>query len=236
MPQGRYHDRVTTGAWRCPLCNALADEARAHLADVHGVGSDRDRFGLRDAAKRQPARPKRDPDQEPDAADGGPARTPTPFEPPVWRRIPPAPKRGRSSRSSSPAGDDTSEPPLTWRKAPRPASARPARRDPSEAAPSRPVPLPPEAAVLRLVCASLDGVDAQALRDRLLALQGVESVSLDLYAGIVDLYLDRRRATASHLVAMARERVRLPVRAAELHRAAEPGHGLSAATLLFVVQ
>jgi hypothetical protein len=236
MAYGRYHDRVTTGAWRCPLCNALADEARAHLADVHGVGSDRDRFGLRDAAKRQPSQPRRDQDQESDGDDGGSVRTPTPFEPPVWRRIPPAPRRGRSSRSISPSGDDAADPPLTWRKAPRPASARPVRRDASEAAPSRPMPLPPDAAVLRLVCVSLDGVDAQALRDRLLALQGVESVSMDLFTGIVDLYLDRARATASHLVAMARERVRLPVRAAELHRAAEPGHGLGAETLIFVVQ
>jgi hypothetical protein len=102
--------------------------------------------------------------------------------------------------------------------------------------PARPVPLPPDAAVLRLVCETLDGVDAAALRDRLLNLPGVESVSLDLYGRTADLYLDRQRATPPHLVAMARERVRLPVRAAELHRAPEPGQSLGAATLLFVVQ
>ena len=73
-----------------------------------------------------------------------------------------------------------------------------------------PVPLPPDAAVLRLVCDTLEGVDALALRDRLLELPGVDSVALDLYARTADLYLDRRRATPSHLVAMARERVRLP--------------------------
>ncbi len=90
--------------------------------------------------------------------------------------------------------------------------------------------------MLRLVCETLDGVDAAALRDRLLDLPGVESVALDLYARTADLYLDRERATPPHLVAMARERVRLPVRAAELHRAAAPGQSLGAATLLFVVQ
>jgi len=56
-------------------------------------------------------------------------------------------------------------------------------------------------------------VDAAVLRDRLLDLPGVESVALDLYARTADLYLDRERATPPHLVAMARERVRLPVRA-----------------------
>lgn len=102
--------------------------------------------------------------------------------------------------------------------------------------PSRPAPLPPDAAVLRLICESLDGVDASALRDRLLDLPGVESVALDLYARTADLYLDRTRATPPHLVAMARERIRLPVRAAELHRAAEKGQPLGAATLIYVVQ
>jgi hypothetical protein len=102
--------------------------------------------------------------------------------------------------------------------------------------PAKPIPLPPDASVLRLVCEALDGVDAQALRDRLLDLQGVESVALDLYARTADLYLDRRRATPPHLVAMARERIRLPVRAAELHRAPEPGQTLGAGTLLFVIQ
>ena len=103
-------------------------------------------------------------------------------------------------------------------------------------APAKPVPLPPDAAVLRLVCETLDGMDAQVLRDRLLNLPGVESVALDLYARTADLFLDRRRATPPHLVAMARERIRLPVRAAELHRSPERGQSLGADTLLFVIQ
>jgi hypothetical protein len=107
---------------------------------------------------------------------------------------------------------------------------------PADGAPLKPVPLPPDAAVLRLVCESLDGLDAQVLRDRLLNLAGVESVAIDLYARTVDLYLDRTRATAPHLVALARERVRLPVRTAELHRAPEKGQPLGATTLIFVVQ
>jgi hypothetical protein len=90
--------------------------------------------------------------------------------------------------------------------------------------------------VLRLVCETLDGVDATALRDRLLDLSGVASVALDLYARTIDLYLDRTKATPPHLVAMVRERMRLPVRGAELHRAAEPGQSLGAGTLLFVIQ
>ena len=102
--------------------------------------------------------------------------------------------------------------------------------------PARPIPLPPDAAVLRLVCETLEGVDALVLRDRLLELPGVESVALDLYARTADLYLDRRRATPPHLVAMAKERVRLPVRVAELHREAGPGQTLGEATLLFVIQ
>ncbi len=89
---------------------------------------------------------------------------------------------------------------------------------------------------MRLVCETLDGADTQVLRDRLLNLSGVESVAIDLYARTIDLYLDRTRATAMHLVAMARERVRLPVRAAELHRAPEKGQALGAATFIFVVQ
>jgi hypothetical protein len=223
---------VSFPTWRCPLCNTLADHAREHLADVHGVGGEQDRFGLRDAV-RKPRRSDADDEQAaPDSpsdesatdASGGS------FGPPIWRRIPPAP-RGRRS----PADDQTSESPLTWRRAPRPASSRP-RRVPTDGAPQKPIPLPPDAAVLRLVCETLDGVDAQVLRDRLLNLAGVESVAVDLYARIVDLYLDRTRATAPHLVALARERVRLPVRAAELHRAPEKGQPLGAATLIFIVQ
>jgi hypothetical protein len=230
---------VTAPSWRCPLCNALADEARAHLAEVHGVGGERDRFGLRDPAGRRPPRPGYDDDQEDGAGPAGPPERPaTPFEPPVWRRVPPAPsRRRRSSSSPSRSGtDDASEPGLTWRRAPRPASSRRVAGDAPEMPPAKLIPLPPDAAVLRLVCETLDGVDAQALRDRLLELQGVESVALDLYARTVDLYLDRRRATPPHLVAMARERIRLPVRAAELHRSPTPGQSLGAGTLLFVIQ
>ena len=235
---------MTSPSWRCPLCNELADEARAHLADVHGVGSDRDRFGLRDAARRQPSRPGRDADHDDTSADrsvdgdgGGPAeRSPATFEPPVWRRIPPpVPRQRRSSGPSRPATSESGEPGLTWRRGRRPASRR-VTGEPSEPAPAKPVPLPPDAAVLRLVCETLDGVDAQALRDRLLDLPGVESVALDLYARTADLFLDRRRATPPHLVAMARERIRLPVRAAELHRSPERGESLGAGTLLFVIQ
>jgi hypothetical protein len=241
MGPARYDERVTSPSWRCPLCNTLAESAREHLAEVHGVGSERDRLGQRDAIRRQPPRPRRDADAEDGAVDGsfgesGPARSPS-FEPPVWRRVPPAtPRRGRSAGSSRPSDDLSSEPGLTWRRARRPASSRRATGESAEMPPARPVPLPPDAAVLRLVCETLDGVDAAALRDRLLNLPGVESVSLDLYGRTADLYLDRQRATPPHLVAMARERVRLPVRAAELHRAPEPGQSLGAATLLFVVQ
>jgi hypothetical protein len=232
---------VTSPSWRCPLCNELADEARAHLAAVHGVGGDRDRFGLRDAVRRPSSRPGRDEDREDGADDDQiirpPERPATSFEPPVWRRVPPAPpRRGRSSRPRPADDDQSTDPPLTWRRAPRPAASRRSSGEPTERPPAKPIPLPPDASVLRLVCESLEGVDAQALRDRLLDLQGVESVALDLYARTVDLYLDRRRATPPHLVAMARERIRLSVRAAELHRAPEPGQSIGAGTLLFVIQ
>ena len=233
---------MTSPTWRCPLCNELADEARAHLAAVHGVGGDRDRFGLRDAVRRSPARPGQDDGQDEPAADDErtlrpPERPAGPFEPPVWRRVPPAPPKRRRSSVRRPVDDDASlDPPLTWRRAPRPASSRRTSDGVAGEQPAKPVPLPPDASVLRLICESLDGVDAQALRDRLLELQGVESVALDLYARTADLYLDRRRATPPHLVAMARERIRLPVRAAELHRSPEPGQSLGAGTLLFVIQ
>jgi hypothetical protein len=147
-----------------------------------------------------------------------------------------APRQRRSPGPSRPANDDSSEPGLTWRRARRPPSSRPFSSEPPEIAPAKPVPLPPDASVLRLICETLDGVDAQVLRDRLLNLPGVESVALDLYARTADLYLDRRRATPPHLVAMARERVRLPVRVAELHRTPEPGQSIGDGTLLFVIQ
>lgn len=103
-------------------------------------------------------------------------------------------------------------------------------------APAKPPPLPPDAAVLRLICETLEGVDAGVLRDRLLELPGVESVALDLYEGTVDLYLDRARASVRHLVAMASSRIRLRVKTAELHRAAERGQRLGEATRIYVVQ
>jgi hypothetical protein len=209
------------------------------------MGGDRDRFGLRDAARRQAPNPGPDANQDDESPDGpadgagrGPSQRPaSPFEPPVWRRIPTRPaRRGRSSGPVRPTDDESAEPGLTWRRARRPASSRRVAGEGAEMPPAKPVPLPPDAAVLRLVCETLDGVDAQALRDRLLDLPGVESVALDLYARTADLYLDRRRATPPHLVAMARERVRLPVRAAELHRAPDRGQSLGEGTLLFVIQ
>ncbi|MGE3269022.1 MAG: hypothetical protein AB7P40_09760 [Chloroflexota bacterium] len=233
---------MTSESWRCPLCNQFAESAREHLAETHGVGGNRDRFGLRDAAKRDPRRTSRDDtpaefgsDETPDPPSESSARS---FGPPIWRRVPPAPGRRRPVRPDD--GDSLAEdPPLTWRRAPRPPSG-PNRRgrtgDPGEAAPQKPVPLPPDAAVLRLVCETMEGVDAQILGDRLRALPGVDSVALDLYARTADLYLDRSRATAPHLVALARERVRLPVRTAELHRSPVRGQGLGATTLIYIVQ
>jgi hypothetical protein len=232
---------VTTESWRCPLCNTLADDARTHLAESHGVGSDRDRLGQREALRRQPPRPRRDDETDDGADDRGPDGTMPPrapsFEPPIWRRVPPAPPSSkRSLGPGSVGGGLGSDPPLTWRRARRPPTGGRSAGDRADLPPSKPAPLPPDAAVLRLICESLDGVDAAALRDRLLDLPGVESVALDLYARTADLYLDRTRATPPHLVAMARERIRLPVRAAELHRAAEKGQPLGAATLIYVVQ
>jgi hypothetical protein len=218
---------VTAESWRCPLCNAVADDARQHLADVHGVGSGPDRFGLRQAAR--PARPT----------------------PRVLRPVTPDPYDPEDVLPS-PADDEDAAPPLTWRKAPRSVDADvprlpgrpvrlPSRRTlpPSEAPavpPAKPEPLPPEAAVLRLICETLDGVDAAKLHDRLVALPGVESATLDLYDRTVDLYLDRSNATPRHLVAMVAGRIRLPVRSAELHRAAPRGERLGDATRIYVVQ
>ncbi|HZO24711.1 MAG TPA: hypothetical protein VFH48_01810 [Chloroflexota bacterium] len=231
---------MTSPSWRCPLCNTLADEARTHLAEVHGVGGGQDRFGLRDAARRPSPGSGPEADQDNDTSDHAASRPPerpvSPFEPPIWRRIPTSPpRRRRSTGPGRPSDDESAGPGLTWRRARRPASRRIAG-EPPEMAPAKPIPLPPDAAVLRLVCETLDGVDAQALRDRLLDLPGVESVALDLYARTADLYLDRNRATPPHLVAMARERIRLPVRAAELHRSPERGQSLGADTLLFIIQ
>jgi hypothetical protein len=207
---------VTTGSWRCPLCKAVADDARQHLADVHGVGSGTDRFGLRDAVRPRPT-------------------------PPRGRSVPrPRPRDDEEAPGLDGESDGSAEPILTWRRAPRPRP-RPRPRtdlplDPEAVRPARPAPLPPDAAILRLVCETLDGVDAAALHDRLVALPGVESAAIDLYGRTVDLYLDRTKATPRHLVTLAAGRVRLPVRLAELHRAAPPAQPLGDATRIYVVQ
>ena len=129
------------------------------------------------------------------------------------------------------------------RPGPRPvssASTRPARRrrptaDPDTAPPAKPAPLPAEAAVLRLVCEALDGGELARLQVRLAELAGVDSVAVDLYERTVDLFLDRQRAAPPHLVALATERVGLPVISAELHRAPRPGARLGDDTRLLVV-
>ena len=90
--------------------------------------------------------------------------------------------------------------------------------------------------MLRLVCESLDRVDPAGLQARLAELSGVESVAIDLYERTVDLFLDRRRAAPPHLVALATERVGLPVVSAELHRAPPAAAKLGPGTLLFVVR
>ena len=222
---------MTSEPWRCPLCNTLAESARDHLAEAHGVGGGQDRFGLRDAVKRDPRRSSRD--DTPFELEDDPPRESVPnFGAPIWRRIPPAPGLSGTPKP----GDAQLDQPLTWRKVPRPSSSRRRTGEPSEAAPQKPIPLPPDAAVLRLVCDTLEGVDAQKLSDRLRALPGVDAVALDLYARTVDLYVDRAKASASHLVALARERVRLPVRTAEVHREAPRGESLGAATLIYIVQ
>lgn len=229
---------MTAESWRCPLCKALADDARQHLADVHGVGAGPDRFGLRDATRSRPPTPR-------------------------GRSVPrPLPATDDEAPGAIGQSDGAADPPLTWRRAPRPRprqgsgdgdasagtgwsstrSARPSRRrtelpplNPDAVRPTRPEPLPPDAAVLRLICDTLDGVDASALHDRLVALPGVESATLDLYASTVDLYLDRKHATVRPLIALVAGRVRLPIKAAELHRAAEPGQRLGDATRIYVV-
>jgi hypothetical protein len=108
--------------------------------------------------------------------------------------------------------------------------------DEVDVSPGRPIPLPPDAAVLRLVCDELAGVDVVELQGRLADLPGVESAAVDLYARTIDLFLDRRRATPSHLVALATERLRLPVVSAELHRAPDPGAALGEATRIFILR
>ena len=123
---------------------------------------------------------------------------------------------------------------------PRPSPPRRGRRRPpgdeAEALPpTTPAPLPSEAAVLRLVCDTLEGVELADLQARLADLAGVDSVAIDLYERTVDLFLDRRRAAPPHLVALATERVGLPVVTAELHRAPAPSARLGPDTRLLVV-
>lgn len=113
-------------------------------------------------------------------------------------------------------------------------SERRRRRDPAaeEIGPARPAPLPPDAAVLRLVCESLDDVDVALLQARLAELAGVDSVAVDVYQRTIDLYLDRARAAPPHLATLATERLGLPVMAAELHRAPRGGGKLGLDTLI----
>jgi hypothetical protein len=126
--------------------------------------------------------------------------------------------------------------PRPTRPARRPRRVDPGAADEPPVEPAPVAPLPPEAGVLRLVCDTLEGTDLAGLQARLAALPGVESVAIDLYGRTVDLFLDRRRAAPPHLVAIATERLALPVLAAELHRAPPAGAKLGPTTLLLVVR
>ena len=199
-----------TQGWRCPLCRELADDPAAHLRSAHGVGGDRDRFGLRDAARHGTGRP---PTPDTDGALGNGTQDDagsTPDATPARLRPRPTPRRSIRPRRA-------------------PSSAEP------DVTPARPVPLPPDAAVLRLVCDSLDGVDVARLQQRLVDLPGIEAVTIDLYARTADLFIDRHRAAPPHLVTLTMERIGLAVTTAELHRAPGPGQKLDESTRLFVV-
>lgn len=139
--------------------------------------------------------------------------------------------------SNAPAGPEA--PPERLRPRPMPRRAIRPRRAPASAdpdvPPARPVPLPPDAAVLRLVCESLDGVDVADLQQRLADLPGIEAVTIDLYARTADLFIDRGRAAPPHLVTLATERIGLTITTAELHRAPGPGQKLDESTRIFVV-
>jgi hypothetical protein len=102
-------------------------------------------------------------------------------------------------------------------------------------APAPRAPLPPGTAILRLICADLLGEDLTRLERGLTAQLGVESVAIDLYAGIIDLFIDPDRATPNHLVAMAGDRLRLDISSAELHAAPTPGAPIGDATRLGVL-
>ena len=194
-----------TGTWRCPLCREVAADPAAHLRDAHKVGGTQDRFGLRDAARHGTGRPAT---PGTDGTAGG--RTDT--EAPSPGRLRPRPMPRRSIRP---------------RRAP--ASLEPGLP------PARPAPLPPDAAVLRLVCESLEGVDVAELQRRLAELPGIEAVTIDLYERTADLFVDRRRAAPPHLATLAMERIGLAITTAELHRAPDPGRKLDDSTLLLVV-
>jgi hypothetical protein len=192
-------------SWRCPLCRAVAADPAEHLRAAHGVGGNQDRFGLRDAARHGTGRPPT-PGSDGASSDGAGA---------------PALGRGRLRPRPGP------------RRSIRPRRA-PASIEP-DLPPARPAPLPADAAVLRLVCESLEGVDVAQLQQRLADLPGIEAVTIDLYARTADLFFDRNRAAPPHLVTLAMERIGLAVTGAELHRAPTPGHKLDDSTLLLVV-
>ncbi|MFN8523704.1 MAG: hypothetical protein U0821_11460 [Chloroflexota bacterium] len=117
-----------------------------------------------------------------------------------------------------------------------PPARRPAQIEEEELVePGRPPPLPPDAAVLRLVCDEPFTSDLSALQARLTGFVGVQSVAIDLYARTVDLYIDRRRAMVGHLMALARERARLVVLRGEVHREPKGGGTPNKSTRLFDV-
>jgi len=191
--------------WRCPLCQAVAADPAEHLRDAHGVGGNQDRFGLRDAARHGTGRPPT-PGADGASIDGAGTRE-------IGReRLRP---RSGPRRSIRP------------RRAPTPTEP--------DLPPARPAPLPADAAVLRLVCESLDGVDVAQLQQRLADLPGIEAVTIDLYARTADLFFDRSRAAPPHLATLAMERIGLSVTGAELHRAPDPGQQLDDTTRLLIV-
>ena len=191
--------------WRCPLCRQAADDPAEHLRAAHGVGGNQDRFGLRDAARHGTGRPPT-PGADGASSDGAVTRELS------RQRLRPRPGPRRPIR---PRGGPTPiEPDLP---------------------PARPAPLPADAAVLRLVCDSLEGVDVAQLQQRLADLPGIEAVTIDLYARTADLFFDRGRAAPPHLVTLAMERIGLAVTGAELHRAPAPGQKLDDTTRLLIV-
>ena len=89
--------------------------------------------------------------------------------------------------------------------------------------------------MLRLVCETLDGLDAAVLRDRLLDLPASSQWrSTCTPARLTCTWIGSgpRRRTWWRWLASGSGCQSAP----QLHRAAEPGQSLSAATLIFVVQ